>query len=67
MSYLIAASLICHTWTVSTFNLPREIFLCAHMQILAFCDNICQKLFFTHVFEGCAWGKFGFDNVLFFE
>lgn len=59
MSYLIAASLIYHTWTAWMFKLPREIFLCAHMCIYHFVTILARFLPLIHTFQACACGKSG--------
>lgn len=66
MSYLIAASLIYHTWTAWMFNLPGEIFLCAHMPIYHFVTILARFFPLIHTFQARACGKSGLVIVRFF-
>lgn len=66
MSYLIAASLIYHTWTAWMFNLPGEIFLCAHMPIYHFVTILARFFPLIHTFQARACGKSGLVTVRFF-
>lgn len=65
MSYLIAASLIYHTWTAWMFKLPRAIFLCAHMCIYHSVTILARFLPLIHTFQARACGKSGLVIVVF--